>query len=365
MFQILFLLKYSYIYLGFKSKDSGGGDDGWGGSANGFSWEDSGAFDRKPSGRGARSGFRGGRGGGRGSGRGGGGFRNFDDDDDGGRPSRGERGSGRGGRGGGGRGRGDRNGDFGDTKNGEGAEPERKREHYVPPETESAEDLFTSGISSGVNFLKLDDIEVNVTGNDPPRPITSFETSGLRPLILENVQKSGYTKPTPIQKYSIPAILNGRDLMSCAQTGSGKTAAFMLPIIHDLITNKNPPKVDNNCAHPNVVIISPTRELAIQIAEQGKKFAYNSTVKVVVVYGGTSTNHQRLKVQGGAHILVATPGRLKDFVNRNTVSFSAVQYFVLDEADRMLDMGFLGDVEEMLSHQSMPATVCSFYKLKL
>ena len=118
--------------------------------------------------------------------------------------------------------------------------------------------------------------------------------SGLRPHILDNIKRSGYTKPTAIQKYSIPVVLQGRDLMSCAQTGSGKTAAFMLPIIHDLLTNKNPPNTENNSAHPIVVIMSPTRELAIQIAEQGQKFAYNSTVKVAVIYGGTSTIHSRL-----------------------------------------------------------------------
>ncbi|RZC35712.1 vasa RNA helicase [Asbolus verrucosus] len=206
------------------------------------------------------------------------------------------------------------------------------------------------------NWRTLKNYLLAVTGKNVAPPISSFETSGLRAHLLENIAKSGYTKPTAIQKYSIPVILNGRDLMSCAQTGSGKTAAFLLPIIHNLLTNKNPPNTENNCAQPVVVIMSPTRELAIQIWEQGKKFAYNSTVKVAVAYGGTSTNHQRGKILGGCHILVATPGRLKDFVNRGYVSFASLQYFVLDEADRMLDMGFLGDVEEMLSHQSMPAT---------
>lgn len=132
--------------------------------------------------------------------------------------------------------------------------------------------------------------------DEAPKPLTSFEASGLRPHLLENVKKSGYTKPTAIQRHAIPVILSGRDLMSCAQTGSGKTAAFMLPIIHNLLSNKDPPVTENNCAQPVVVIMSPTRELAIQIAEQGKKFAYNSTVKVSVVYGGTSTNYQRSRV---------------------------------------------------------------------
>lgn len=218
----------------------------------------------------------------------------------------------------------------------------------------------------------------------------TFESSGMRPHLIENVKKSGYTKPTPIQKYAIPIIMNGRDLMGCAQTGSGKTvsflfgalqaisrqhtvlkvvelflfnfqAAFLLPIIHRMLSSQEPPVTEGNCSQPNVIIVSPTRELAIQIYEQAKKFAYNSIVKTVVAYGGTSVNHQRTHVLSGCHILVATPGRLNDFVNKGHISFASCQYFVLDEADRMLDMGFLPTVEQMLGHSTMPATVSNFF----
>lgn len=123
-----------------------------------------------------------------------------------------------------------------------------------------------------------------------------------------------------------------------------------------MLTNQEPPVVDGSCSQPNVVIVSPTRELAIQIYEQAKKFASNSIVKTVVAYGGTSVSYQRNHVLSGCHILVATPGRLNDFVKRGHVCFSSVQFFVLDEADRMLDMGFLPVVEQMMSDSSMVAT---------
>ncbi|CAH1163579.1 unnamed protein product [Phaedon cochleariae] len=311
--------------------DSGGqSNDGWGGDSGGKS--DSWGGGNDDEGSGGRGRGRGGRGGGdrgRGRGRGGGGFRGDRDGEDGGF-------------GGGG----------GDGENKE----EVKREIYVPVERTADEDLFTSTISSGINFIKLDDIEVNVSGEDVPPPMMSFEAAGLRPHLLENVKKSGYLKPTPIQKYAVPIIMGGRDLMGCAQTGSGKTAAFLLPMINKLLSSQEGPVVDGSTSQPRVVIVSPTRELAIQIYEQAKKFAYNSIVKTVVAYGGTSVSYQKNHVLAGCHILVATPGRLLDFVKRGHVSFASLQYFVLDEADRMLDMGFLPNVEQMLGDASMTAT---------
>lgn len=208
-----------------------------------------------------------------------------------------------------------------------------------------------------MNFIKLTDVEVNVSGQNVPTPIASFEASQLRQLLCDNVKKSGYTTPTPIQKHAIPIIANGRDLLGCAQTGSGKTAAFLLPIINKLMEDQSPPITENGTAHPIVVIISPTRELAIQIYEQARKFAYHTIVKVVMCYGGTSVFHQTSQVSRGCHILVTTPGRLIDFLSRNTVSFASCNCFVLDEADRMLDMGFISAVEQMLGHETMPATV--------
>lgn len=130
----------------------------------------------------------------------------------------------------------------------------------------------------------------------------------------------------------------------------------MLPIIHKLLSSQEPPVVEDNCCQPKVVIVSPTRELTIQIYEQARKFACNSILKIVVTYGGTSVGHQRKRVLDGCHILVTTPGRLMDFVKRKHISFASVQFVVLDEADRMLDMGFLPAVEEMMGDPSMVAT---------
>ncbi|CAG9859411.1 unnamed protein product [Phyllotreta striolata] len=299
-------------------------DDEWGASKGSDSY-DGGHFEGRGRGRGGRGG---GGGRGRGGGRNGEGGRNGDGDF------------------------GNRDRDRGDDKE----EPQRPKEIYVPPERTTDDNIFATTITSGVNFIKLDEIEVNVSGEDIPTPITSFESSGLRPHILGNVLKSGYTKPTPIQKYALPIVMKGRDLMGCAQTGSGKTAAFLLPIINSLLASQEPPVMEESTCQPRCIIVSPTRELAIQIFEQSKKFAHNSIIKTVVAYGGTSVNHQRTVLSNGCHILVATPGRLNDFVKRGHVNFASCGYFVLDEADRMLDMGFLPTVEEMLGHATMPST---------
>jgi len=161
-------------------------------------------------------------------------------------------------------------------------------------------------------------------------------------------------KPTPVQKYSIPIIKNKRDLMACAQTGSGKTAAFLLPILNDMIPNPSlPNNANQEVQEPWAVIVAPTRELVIQIGSEARKFAYDSVVKADVIYGGTSTSYQSSRIKRGCHVLVATPGRLLDFLNKGKVSFSQVRYLVLDEADRMLDMGFAPAIKEMVSHNSM------------
>lgn len=363
---------------GFKAIQTSNEDDSWGDSGNSGSWNN--GVSNGDGGRRGRGG-RGGRGGDRDRGgyRGGRSYQNGNSGDepaddtwgDSGEQNEGfesrGRGRGRGGPGGGGRGGRGRGGGFnggqnrddgdrGGNDDGENGEPQKPREIYVPVERTTDEDLFTSTITSGINFVKLDDIEVKVSGENVPTPINSFESANLRPHLLNNVKKSGYLKPTPIQKYALPIIMGGRDLMGCAQTGSGKTAAFLLPMINQLLASQEGPVTDANTSQPRVVIVSPTRELAIQIFEQAKKFAYNSIVKTVVAYGGTSVNHQKGHVLGGCHILVATPGRLNDFVNKGLISFSSIQYFVLDEADRMLDMGFLPTVEQMLGHSTMPAT---------
>jgi len=230
----------------------------------------------------------------------------------------------------------------------------KTQETYVPKEDVVAEELFKLGISSGINFAKYEKIPVSVTGENQPKPITSFSTAGLRPMLLENVTKSGYGVPTPVQKNAIPIIMAGRDLMACAQTGSGKTAAFLLPIIHKLISTQADAGVGSSAASPQALVVTPTRELALQIYNEARKFAQGSMVKPVVAYGGTSTGYQARKLAEGCNILVATPGRLLDYVEKGKVSFKNLQFLVLDEADRMLDMGFMPEIQKCVDDPNMP-----------
>merc|ERR1719430_2446586 len=190
------------------------------------------------------------------------------------------------------------------------------KESYVPKDDIVAEELFKLKIDTGINFDKYENIPVSVTGDNVIQAVTAFENANLRPMLMENITKSGYKVPTPIQKNSIPIIMAGRDLMACAQTGSGKTAAFLIPIIHRLICSDSDPGVGASSAAPQALVITPTRELAIQIYNEARKFAQGSNIKTVVAYGGTSTGFQARKLQQGCNILVATPGRLLDNVEK-------------------------------------------------
>lgn len=322
---------------------------------------------------GNRRGRGGGRGrGGRGDRHGGsyaGGWRKFDDNKDnenGNRIGSGFRG-GRGGRGLGGRGGRGRNG-FGGDRNGfndnrddhdhgfnnniksDNEGEQKQREFYIPPEpTDNEDEIFNSGISSGINFSKYDNIPVRVSGENAPPPLQLFENAGLRDIIMNNVRKSGYTVPTPIQKSAIPVIMDGRDLMACAQTGSGKTAAFLLPIINGILAES----CDLSIGKPQAVIVSPTRELAIQIFSEARKFAMGSYLKISIVYGGTSSKYQGENIAKGCHILICTPGRLLDFVEKGFITFEETRYVVLDEADRMMEMGFKDNVNTLMNHPTM------------
>lgn len=290
-----------------------------------------------------RGGRGGGRGrGGRGRGRGGGNFRNDRDNNDQNMPRHREdndfkpR-------------RRDDQDDSNRDGNNNGEDKEKKREIYIPSEETSEADMFAASISAGINFDKFENIEVKVSGEGTFLPISSFEESGLREYLLENVRKSGYKKPTPIQKYTIPIVMGKRDMMGCAQTGSGKTAAFILPIL-DSIMSEN---TDLNPGAPQCLIVAPTRELVIQIYDEARKFALGSWVKVCLAYGGAASNYQSEKISRGCHILVATPGRLFDFLNKTIISFVDLKFLVLDEADRMLDMGFRDSINKICTHETI------------
>ena len=171
----------------------------------------------------------------------------------------------------------------------------------------------------------------------------SFENLNLHPDILRAIVDSGYTTLTPIQKQAIPELLAGHDVMASAQTGTGKTAAFMLPSLHRLAT---PSKI--NCRGPRILVLTPTRELALQVSEAANKYGkYINRIKVVSILGGMPYPLQNKLLSRPVDILVATPGRLIDHIQRGRIDFSRLEMLVLDEADRMLDMGFIDDVEKI------------------
>ncbi|CAO3690403.1 unnamed protein product [Rhizopus stolonifer] len=215
---------------------------------------------------------------------------------------------------------------------------------------------------TGINFEKYDDIPVEASGQNCPEPISTFATPPMDAHLISNIQLARYTTPTPVQKYSIPIVDVGRDLMACAQTGSGKTAGFLFPVFSQLFV-KGPIYPAEEAregyrarkAYPQVLILAPTRELVSQIYDEAKKFAYRSWVKPAVVYGGADIGAQIRNLERGCDLLVATPGRLSDLLERARVSLSLVRYLVLDEADRMLDMGFEPQIRRIVEKENMPS----------
>ncbi|MBA3478515.1 MAG: DEAD/DEAH box helicase [Lautropia sp.] len=189
-------------------------------------------------------------------------------------------------------------------------------------------------------------------GVAPPRSIaeksTEFSDFGLDPTVLRAVTELGYRHPTPIQAQAIPVVMSGRDVMGAAQTGTGKTAGFALPIIHSLLPLAS--SSTSPARHPTrALIIAPTRELADQIYENVKAYAQYTPLRCTAVFGGMDMKPQTAALRQGVEILIATPGRLLDHVEQKTVNLSQVQMLVLDEADRMLDMGFLPDIQRIIN----------------
>lgn len=173
----------------------------------------------------------------------------------------------------------------------------------------------------------------------------TFENLNLIEPILKAVKAEGYTTPTPIQEKAIPVLLKGSDLIGCAQTGTGKTAAFAIPILQLLFEKRDPAAVKRQIA---ALIVTPTRELAIQISESFSAYGKYTGLRHTVIYGGVSQNAQTNALKN-VDILVATPGRLLDLIDQHFVSLENIKFFVLDEADRMLDMGFIHDVKKIIS----------------
>lgn len=224
---------------------------------------------------------------------------------------------------------------------------ERRDIDYSVPlaRDEHVEQELFGTTNTGINFSKYEDIPVEATGTAVPGNITTFEDVKLTEIIRNNINLARYDKPTPVQKYAIPIIINGRDLMACAQTGSGKTAAFLVPILNQMYergVQNNPPNdrpYNRRKQYPLGLVLAPTRELATQIFEEAKKFSYRSRMRPAVLYGGNNTSEQMRELDRGCHLIVATPGRLEDMITRGKVGLDNIQFLVLDEADRMLDMG--------------------------
>lgn len=229
----------------------------------------------------------------------------------------------------------------------------------LPVDERLEKELFHAN-PTGINFDTYDDIPVDATGENVPESIKSFDECNFHEIIRNNIMLSKYTKPTPVQKNSMPIITAKRDLMACAQTGSGKTAAFLVPILNLIyqggyisnyvLVNKRKKLL------PNALVIAPTRELALQIYEEARKFSYRSRVRPCVVYGGADIKSQMKDLDGGCHLLVATPGRLIDLHDRGKIGLQNVRHLVLDEADRMLDMGFEPQIRDIVEKRDMPRT---------
>ncbi|KAH7037445.1 P-loop containing nucleoside triphosphate hydrolase protein [Microdochium trichocladiopsis] len=252
--------------------------------------------------------------------------------------------------------------------------PELEAALFGPPEERGGH---------GINFAAIAEIKVEQVGVTKVDPVRSFDTAGLHPAMLKNVQLAGYRVPTPIQMWCIPAILQGHDLIAIAQTGSGKTAAYLIPILSRLmgkakqLAAPRPTAQDFRegsarpvTAEPLVVIVCPARELAVQIFNEARKFCYRSMLRPCVVYGGGPLRDQIAQLQRGCDVLIASPGRLVDFMERpGVLSLRRVKYMVIDEADEMLDDGWRdgftkimsggeqdeGDVKYMMFSATFPA----------
>ncbi|KAA8518318.1 hypothetical protein F0562_015799 [Nyssa sinensis] len=238
--------------------------------------------------------------------------------------------------------------------------------------------------NTGINFDAYEDIPVETSGDNVPPPVNTFVEIDLGDALNQNIQRCKYVKPTPVQRHAIPISLGGRDLMACAQTGSGKTAAFCFPIISGIMRGQFARPRGVRTVYPIALILSPTRELScqaglwvksmhfgacnfliyailissvhfdMQIHDEARKFSYQTGVKVVVAYGGAPINQQLRELERGVDILVATPGRLVDLLERARVSLQMVRYLALDEADRMLDMGFEPQIRKIVEQMDMP-----------
>ncbi|MCJ1285908.1 hypothetical protein MMC26_005250 [Xylographa opegraphella] len=234
-----------------------------------------------------------------------------------------------------------------------------------PRHPELEKQLFRDQYTNRAGNMMATYAEINVTmeSEQTIKPILKFEDAGLHPIMLENVKLCGYANPTPIQGYCLPAILSNNDLIAVAQTGSGKTAAFLIPVLSKLmgkvrklaaprpnVAKAYNPATDGVRAEPLVLIVCPTRELATQIFDEARRLCYRSMLRPCVVYGGGPTREQADELRKGCDVLIATPGRLMDFMKRgNLLGLNRVRYTIIDEADEMVGTDWSDDMNMILS----------------
>jgi ATP-dependent RNA helicase DDX3X len=220
---------------------------------------------------------------------------------------------------------------------------------FGPPAADGA------SVGGGIDFDQYESIPVKSEGHDVPAALDSFDSLELPEAVRENVRRAGYSRPTPIQQNAIPAALALRDVMACAQTGSGKTASFLLPTVARLLALELPPR-DRARTAPSAVVLSPTRELTQQIFAEARKFCFSTGIRPVVAFGGAPIMEHLRELERGCELLVATPGRLEDLMDRGRVVCGRVAVLTLDEADRMLDMGFEPAIRKIAAAMPPPGT---------
>ena len=218
----------------------------------------------------------------------------------------------------------------------------------LPQESDAAENVPADSAPVAASADSAPADSTPVAAPTDSAPTVRFDQFGLSPDILRALSDQGYVHPTPIQAQAIPIVLQGRDVMGAAQTGTGKTAGFSLPIIQLLLAHASPSM--SPARHPvRALILTPTRELAIQVAENVKAYSRHTPLRSTVVFGGMDMKPQTMILRNGVEIVIATPGRLLDHVEQKNVSLGQVQMLVMDEADRMLDMGFLPDLQRIIN----------------
>lgn len=233
-------------------------------------------------------------------------------------------------------------------------EEEAPRPPPFRPDEVNLEEEEQIKIGQGINFDRYDQIQVDVQGGEL-MPIDNFGDLITSELLRKNIERAGYKKMTPIQRYTIPALANGFDLVGCAQTGSGKTAAFLLPVLQTIMNIQDiDSQYGQETQRPYCIIMAPTRELAKQTFVEALKLSRDSVIKCQYIYGGIATGYLRAQINKGTHVLVSTPGRLKDFLERRWISLENLKYIILDEGDRLIDQGFVVDMRALFTHETMP-----------